>query len=803
MTRSADDDEFESDWLAGFLQAQGAALPCSSTQESSESPDAAGLERRMNRARRWMSRLDGCWDVESTADLPCEEYAGNLGTSDIGISGQKLGRFEIVRLLGGGGGGIVFQARDPQLNRHIALKIPRPEYVLTASRRERFLREAQAIAALHHPYLAAVFEAGEIGPVCFIAAEFCSGPTLSEWLRDRDDPVPCRLAAQLALLICEAVHYVHGHGILHRDIKPSNVLLQPLQSNITGGSFEAAQSFGFLPRLTDFGLARVLGADELRTDAGVGTPSYMAPEQAAGNDEAIGIATDVYGIGALLFHLLVGRPPFNGVDEETTRLLVVEHQLAAPRELRPDVPRELNAICLKCLADLPKDRYASADELREDLHRFLQGKPITALRYRRRQRMAKWCSRHPLVATLGGTLAVTLVVAWFGMWRMYSIAERHRVVAEANFRQALDAVDDFSRIADTAIGDIPGADVLRRRLDETSLDYYESFIKEHGDADPQLRRSIARAYFRIGQIHLGAGNSDDAFAAYDRALRLQEQMVARSPDDPEQLGELATTLFSLSSLEFERGNEEVGLMLQRRILDLRSQQVTHFPEDAEHLRELAGCHNRIGLYYIGCRDRESALDQLQQAERLWRHALAQSPDDIEASLGLAVTLNRTAMAWGFDKQPARAVEFDGQAINLLEPLVAKHPLVNSFRRELASCYANLGRWQARSDRLAAKVNHRKAIAQRKTLVDMNPGVVTFQDDLAESLWVFGEWLTRRKRFDEAITHLEAAQSQLEDLARRMPDHVKYSRRLTECTGALAHASEKRRRNGVGMRWECI
>jgi serine/threonine protein kinase len=799
MTHSADESDFDSAWLASYLQVEGSALATQSTHPSALSSAPLQLQRRIERARRWMQALDGCWDGGSTADLPAVDPS--LPEFDSATS-KRLGKFEIVRLLGSGGSGLVFLARDPHLKRQVALKIPRPDYVLNVRRRERFLREARAIASLQHPYLATVFEAGELGPICFIASEFCSGPTLAEWLAERTESVLPRVAALLTSLICEVVSHIHQHGILHRDIKPSNILLQPLTSNVAGGSLQAAQSIGYLPRLTDFGLARLLHSETGNIDADVGTPSYMAPEQALGHNDSIGVTTDVYGIGALLYHLLTGQPPFRGENDAATRQLVAEQRLVSPRFLRPDLPRELEAICLKCLASTPSARYSSAEQVREELQRYLQGKPIAALRYYRIQRFAKSYRRHPLVATLLTALFITLMTASLGMWRLYSKAELHRRQAETNFRQALAAVDNFSQIANSAIGDIPGVELLRRQLDETSLEYYEAFIREQGDGNPQLRRSLARAYFRVGQIHIGAGESEAAYLAYEKAVGLQEEVLSQATNDTVLVGELATSLFSLSSLAFERGNETAGLELQQRSLKLRTLRLDGSPNDEVQLCGVAGCYNRIGLYYIGRRDRESALEQLQQAEQLWERVLGQSPKNVEAKLGLAVTLNRTAMAWGFDQQRTQAIQLDQEAATILESLVAEYPLVNGFHRELASCCANLARWQARIDRPAAEANHRKAIAIRESLVAINPGIVSYQDDLSESLWIFGEYLARRRRYPEAMSQLERAQSMLANLQQAMPDHIKYQRRLDECNAALDEtrkATTGRLRSEIGDR----
>jgi WD40 repeat protein len=329
--------------------------------------------------------------------------------SDSVATPAALGRFEVIREIGRGGFGVVYLARDPLLGRDVALKVPRAEVLLTPEARRRFLREGRAAAGLDHPHIVPVFEAGDVGPFAYIVSAYCEGPTLSAWLRERTGPVPPRAAARLLADLAGAVQHAHDRGVLHRDLKPSNILLQ------AGGG--AANPDVPILRITDFGLARIIeeSATDEETRSGVpfGSPPYMAPEQAAGKRREIGAAADVYALGATLYEVLSGRPPFLGESYLETLGQVLTLDPVPPRTLRPGLPRDLETICLKCLEKSPDRRYASAGALREDLERFLAGEPIRARPISARLRAAKWLRRRPMHAAalvLGGLLALVLIV---------------------------------------------------------------------------------------------------------------------------------------------------------------------------------------------------------------------------------------------------------------------------------------------------------------------------------------------------------------------------------------------------------
>src|SRR6266481_3820428 len=296
----------------------------------------------------------------------------------------EIGDYELLEEVGRGGQGVVFRARQKSLNRTVALKVISLGQWASKAHLKRFRLEAEAAARLEHPGIVPIHEVGERDGSCYFSMKFIEGGQLDEVVRR--EAMPIRRAVELIAKVARTVHYAHEHGILHRDIKPGNILLDAKGE----------------PHLTDFGLARLVESESTvtRTLEVLGTPSYMAPEQAVGNNAAIGSVTDVYGLGAVLYQLLTGHPPFAGGTTYETIKLLCDTEPRQPRLLNPKIDRDLSTICLKCLDKDPKRRYASALALAEDLERWLRREPILARHTGIVTRGEKWLRRNrKLVAT--------------------------------------------------------------------------------------------------------------------------------------------------------------------------------------------------------------------------------------------------------------------------------------------------------------------------------------------------------------------------------------------------------------------
>jgi serine/threonine protein kinase/tetratricopeptide (TPR) repeat protein len=312
-----------------------------------------------------------------------------------------FGDYELLEEIGRGGQGVVFRARQKSLNRTVALKVIGLGHWATEAHLKRFRLEAQAAASLEHPSIVPIHEVGERDGSCYFSMQFVEGGQLDEVVRR--EPMPTRRSVELVVNVARTVHYAHEHGILHRDIKPGNILLDQKGE----------------PHLTDFGLARLVETESTvtRTMEVLGTPSYMAPEQAVGNNAAVSRLTDVYGLGAVLYQLLTGQPPFAGGTTYETIKLLLDTEPRQPRLLNPKVDRDLTTICLKCLEKDPKRRYSSALALAEDLERWAKHEAIQARHTGVITRSRKWVQRNPTSALLAASVVALIAAVGWNIWK--------------------------------------------------------------------------------------------------------------------------------------------------------------------------------------------------------------------------------------------------------------------------------------------------------------------------------------------------------------------------------------------------
>ena len=364
---------------------------------AAEHPEFAAELRQLWQAMWIADCAASATSDDTTPNVQAARKSLPLSDSGSSIYPRTFGEYELLGELGHGGMGVVYKARQPLLDRVVALKMLRSGEWASPADLARFAGEAQAAAQLDHPHIVPVYEVGEFAGQAFFTMKYITGTTLSRQLAD--GPLQPRAAAQLLAPICRAIHFAHQRGVLHRDLKPSNILIDREG----------------LPHVADFGLAKRLesGLDLTVTGAVLGTPSYMAPEQAAGERKQLGPATDVYSLGAILYHTLTGRPPFQAASPVDTVLLVIEQEPLPPRVVNPRADRELEMICLKCLQKPSELRYASAEQLAQDLEAYLNDEPIAARSGMFSQVMTRWFRE---------THHAVVLENWGLLWMWHSLA---------------------------------------------------------------------------------------------------------------------------------------------------------------------------------------------------------------------------------------------------------------------------------------------------------------------------------------------------------------------------------------------
>ncbi len=439
-----DDDQLADEDVELLVELDESSASRSSNQAATEALGndvhrAAGVLDFINRVREHSPHCVVDLSAESSGDawLTMDEERPTA-----------IGRFQIRQRLGGGGFGVVFLAFDPELDRELALKVPRVETLISEQTRKRFLKESKTAASLSHPNIATIYEAGTIGPICYIASEHCRGGSLEDFLDHHPDRhLSGRLAAELVATIADAAHHAHERGILHRDIKPTNILLDVDPRELAALHRDPGQ-LGRVARLVDFGLAKSLDAigEQTRTGLLIGTPAYTAPEQITGRSSLLDPTADVYSLGATLYECLTGMAPLKKSTEFETLMAAQTEEPPPPSHHVRTVSRDLDAICLCCLQKHPKDRYATAAELAADLRLYLAGKPIQARRVSQLRRLARWYQRNTLITALTVAVAalfVTTGTVLFYSWQQASVQRLQsqvlqRAIDSANSRRIIE-----------------------------------------------------------------------------------------------------------------------------------------------------------------------------------------------------------------------------------------------------------------------------------------------------------------------------------------------------------------------------
>jgi serine/threonine-protein kinase len=768
------------------------------------------------------SRNQSASDTEGSDifdEFPPPPSPGSLGRApsprpDAPAGSPTIPGYELLGELGRGGMGVVYKARQVQLDRLVALKVVLAGEHADPREQARFRSEAEAIARLQHPNIVQIFEVGEHDGRPFLALELLEGGTLADRLAGT--PLPPRAAAELAETLARAVHSAHQRGVVHRDLKPANILFSDERratsdeerQEAEGGLSSAlvARRSSLVAKVTDFGLAKRLDDDSGQTRSGqvVGTPSYMAPEQAAGQARLVGPAADVYALGAILYECLTGRPPFKAATSIDTLLLVLEQDPVPPARLQPKVPRDLETVCLKCLAKEPRKRYPSAEALADDLRRFLDGRPVLARRTPGWERAWKWARRKPALAALIALAAVGAgVLGGLGYGHLRAVEDHNRELgslnrelertnaevvrerdetraqrdrAEANLKHAGEAVDRMLvEVGLDRLGRTPHLDRTRVRLLESALGLYDRLLAVQ-EGDPRLLAVQAYTAERTGTILMALGRFDEARQRFDRALALLRQAGEDARPGFRGLRRVQALIHTTRGLLLTRTGPTADARTElEAALAIREELAAAHPNDPTYRFEVAVSYVNLALVARSERDPDRVGLYLGRARQITEELTRDHPRNAGFAYLSGVVFNSLAAYCMESGDLSRAVPLLEKAIETWRRLTADDPGDLEYRAELARGLNNLGTvllhrgYLKRAAGMAAE-----ALAIREELVRDHPDVRTYQIDLASSLVQTadlhrsrGEHEPAAASYTRAIDRLGAAEPRKDILVREV------------------------------------
>lgn len=731
--------------------------------------------------------------------------------------------YEVLRKLGQGGMGTVYKARQLRLNRNVAIKQVRSPVSLS-----RFRIEAEAVAQLQHPYIVQVFAVEEQAGRPFLALEYIDGPTLEDVMANQQPSF--ENSAQIVQLIASAVHYAHKKGIIHRDLKPANILLQNATAESDAEVSDSTQS-EFLsschPKVTDFGVARLMAAESRQTLDGVvlGTPHYMAPEQAASETHRIGPQTDIYSLGVILYEMLTGQIPFEGADTLDILMKVRTREPKSPRRVRPEIPRDLEAICLKCLEKQPNRRYITAKDLAVDLERYLSRKPVLARPVRTTTRMWRWCRRNSVVSVSMVVVMASLTFALISTYVAYqnneqALANEKKLRNET--RAALDTQTDFF-IEDLLARKTTLTESHKKYLRQV-LNSYERFA-EDSNQTKEAREDVADAWKRVADIQHRLGEVNPSLGSYKKAAEKYEALLADYPNVPELRLKQAYALREYARLLAAADQIVLSFQVGRQSMEIAKKLVVDFPIEAEYLSLLATAHKDMGnLMQQTRKPATEIIDQFQKALKIQDNLIERWPrkmryrfeqartlngfgNQLIASsnyqeaekkirrsvdilhsfvitgnrnykhqLALVGALNSLGVLLGRSLRYDEAETTQSEICSLMKTLAATYPGVVEYRYSLALVLSNLGKTRSNLNLIPkAKLSLTKALEIQKQLVEEFPKISRYRYTLGSILYSLARAELKDKHRKDALKDLDQAQEHFEYALQSNPKHPEYIR----------------------------
>lgn len=752
---------------------------------------------------------DGSTPSFSTPVHPTREtvaFPGAAGRSAATGPPTAAARYDVLRKHREGGLGEVWLARDGAVGREVALKRLRPDRADDPDLRARFVREARITGRLEHPCVVPLYDliedAGGRGP-CYVM-RFVAGRTLAEAVADyhahraKKQTGRLELAALLDafVAVCRAVAYAHALGVLHRDLKGQNVVL---------GDF--GEVF-----LLDWGLAKPVGEADAAptpmldppvpagpdqpTRAGslVGTPAYMAPEVAAGGPAAK--ASDIYGLGAVLYAILTGKPPYQGLDPWEVVEKVKASDPPPPRAVNPDAPPALEAVCRKAMARDPAGRYGTADELATEVRRWLADEPLAAYRDPWTVRATRWARRHRTTVAAASVFLLTALVALAAstalVWQEERRTAEQKRIAEENFDAARGLSSALIDVAEKGLAPVPGSAPTRKDMLTLAIGVYEKFQAQRPD-DADLQRRAAELHRYAANVHRLVADAGGAERSYRESVRLRRGLIGPGGGERIDREELSMTLVDYAEFLRTTGRRTAAAENLRQALDLAAELSQGRPPRPRHQRTLAFARleqaaqsNETGRY-------AEAATAGREAADLLRGLLTAPPPDRypydphllgEALDQLARSLREQGQLDAAEQAHAEAVE----RLRAVDPKVGTDP--DNTRQFLAACLLGQGRTWARdpAKRGKAEENFGEAIRLWEDLVRRQGQIAVYRMDLALGLQARAELLLDAGRPGPAVADLERSRELLKGLADQHPEQPRYVAHLGRTHLGLGRAA---------------
>ena len=697
--------------------------------------------------------------------------------------GESFGSYRIVNLIAEGGMSEVYLAHDTKLNRRVAIKLTK-SHLKTREVLRRFRSEQQILAHLQHAHIARLFEAGATADgLPFLVMEYVEGKPIDKFSDERELSIKERLITFRT--VCSAVSYAHQNLIVHRDLKPSNILVT------NDGE----------PKLLDFGIAKLLDAsgsqaeDATATMLRVLTPEYASPEQVKG--EPVTTATDVYSLGVILYELLTGRCPYRlkrkTVEEITKAIceqeparpssavngdwpaassgrqathdgqLTVERSRFGNRQLKGD----LDNIILKALRKEPDRRYASVEQLSEDIRRHLEGLPVRARKGTFSYRASKFIQRNKIIASAGLVVLITLVA---GIWSTAVSARKahiERARAERRFNDVRNLVNSLLFQLDDEIEKLPGSTKARELLIKQTLDYLDR-VASDASGDVPLQKEIATAYQKLGDVQSklngpNLGETKGALDSYRKALEIRQALYAASPRDVPTGLDLALALNRVGDILSKTNEAKGSLDYYRKSLELTERLASN--KDPKARSALGYSYLLVARAQLVIDDLSGALENFSQSQAIREQLATENPNDDSLRQALISSYDGVAFVLSRNGKPAEALSYYRKSQELIEALAQSNPSNADYRRLVMDTYEWIGITMGALGQNAEGLNyHERALAISKSQIAADPANAQALDDIGDVNHEIGNTLTRLRRFKEAVESYHQAKTYYQALS---------------------------------------